>query len=75
MRSRKSRQLTAQEKRALASAGLITTRYAADGKRATVQQLSPEVPQRRQRANKSGEVIYSPFARRLIQDTKESEGA
>ncbi len=47
MRSRKRRQLTAQEKRALASAGLVVTRYAPDGERAEVRQLAPEGPERR----------------------------
>ncbi len=46
-RSRKKRQLTAAEKRALASAGLIVTRYDAGGERATIRQLAPEGPERR----------------------------
>ena len=43
MKSRKKRQLTASEKRALTSAGLIVTRYDAGGERATVQQLALRV--------------------------------
>ena len=45
--NRKKRQLTATEKRALASADLVVTRYTPDGERATIQQLSPEGPERR----------------------------
>jgi hypothetical protein len=46
--SRKKRQLTAAEKRALgATAGLTVTRYAPDGERAEIRQLAPEGPERR----------------------------
>ena len=62
MRSRKARQLTAAEKRALASAGLVVTRYDTGGERATVQQLTPESDERRR------------FARRLGDNTKAREG-
>ena len=58
---RRRRRLTTAEKRALASAGLTVARYQRDGERATIQQLSPEGPERRQ-----------SFARRLIQDTKDT---
>jgi hypothetical protein len=39
--------LTVEEKRALASAGLIVTRYDAGGERAEIRQLAPEGPERR----------------------------
>ena len=58
MRSRKKRQLTGAEKRALISAGLIVTRYAPDGERATVWQLAPEGEERRR-----------DFVRRLTDET------
>ena len=63
MRSRKARQLTAQEKRALASAGLVVTRYTPDGERAEIRQLAPESDKRRR-----------SFAMRLADDTPASEG-
>ena len=63
MRSRKARPLTAQEKRALASAGLVVTRYDTGGERATVQQLTPESDERRR-----------SFARRLGDNRKAREG-
>ena len=40
------RQLTAAEKRALASAGLTVVRYRPDGERAQIRQLAPEGPGR-----------------------------
>jgi hypothetical protein len=40
-RSRKKRTLTQAEKRGLASAGLVVTRYSPDG-RARLEQLAPE---------------------------------
>ena len=61
MRSRKKHQLTKAELRGAMSAGLTIVRYDAGGERATVRQLSPEGPERRQ-----------SFARRLIQDTKDT---
>ena len=64
MRSRKKRTLTAAEKRALASAGLVVTRYQPDGARATVRELVPESDERRR-----------TFAQRLADDTKASEEA
>ena len=43
MSSRKKRTFTTAEKRALAlSPGLVVTRYAASGERATVHQLGPD---------------------------------
>ena len=47
MRSRKNRQLTTAEKRALASAGLTVVRYQPDDARATVRELVPESDERR----------------------------
>jgi hypothetical protein len=62
MRSRKKRTLSATEKRALASAGLVVTRYDAGGERAAVVQLSPESDERKR-----------SFAMRLTDDTPSSE--
>jgi hypothetical protein len=58
----KKRTLTQAEKRALASAGLVVTRYDAGGERATVPQLSPEGPERRR-----------DFIRRLTRRGEESK--
>jgi hypothetical protein len=44
---KRRRRLTAAEKRALASAGLVVTRYTPDGERATVEQLTAEASERR----------------------------
>ncbi len=46
-RSQKKRQLTAAERRALASAGLMVVRYQPDGARAAVRELVPESDDRR----------------------------
>ncbi len=61
-RSRKKRTLTAAEKRVLASAGLVVTRYERSGERAAVVQLAPEGDDRRRE-----------FARRLGDDTLDNE--
>ena len=45
----KKRQLTAAQKRALASAGLTVVRYQPDGARAAVKELVPESAQRQRR--------------------------
>ena len=63
MRSKKARQLTAAEMRALASAGLVVTRYTPDGERAEIRQLAPE-----------SDKWKRSFAMMFADDTPVSEG-
>ncbi len=66
MKSRKKRTLTAAEKRALVTAGLMLTRYAPDGRRAMVEQLASE---------DSGARRREVFIRKLTSERKTSEGS